>query len=266
MHHTAPRILMLVALASAACTSSERPASATRASDTTPRAGATVPRATDTATAPSAPGDTAALGTWTQPVPGMPGEMQGFALLPGGHARSVNMASLRHDVWRREGDTIVVTGASIGNRSVSVERMRFVRRDSGGTAILASADGQRYRRSSTEVPAPQCHARSDAGGRTEAVFFLDDSTVTGRLTYERAMKDGNDGTVEARIGADGVIAGTYHFYSEGLLSQRDIAFRPDRGALVEASDPMVMRGGRQVYVDGAPRRFAGERLESSPCR
>ena len=54
-------------------------------------------------------------GTWTQPVPNMPGMIQGFVLNTDGSAQSVNMATLQYDTWIRDGDTLTMTGQSIGN-------------------------------------------------------------------------------------------------------------------------------------------------------
>ena len=54
-------------------------------------------------------------GTWTQPVPNMPGMTQGFVLNTDGSAQSVNMATLQYDTWIRDGDTLTMTGQSIGN-------------------------------------------------------------------------------------------------------------------------------------------------------
>ena len=54
-------------------------------------------------------------GTWTQPVPNMPTMTQGFVLNTDGSAQSVNMATLQYDTWSRSGDTLTMTGQSIGN-------------------------------------------------------------------------------------------------------------------------------------------------------
>lgn len=54
-------------------------------------------------------------GQWTEPVPGQPGMTQGMVLGKGGQASSVNMATLRYSTWERNGDTLVLTGESIGN-------------------------------------------------------------------------------------------------------------------------------------------------------
>lgn len=55
-------------------------------------------------------------GIWVEPVPGMEGQFQGFRLDKNGEAASVNMATLQYEAWRREGNLLILTGKSIGNR------------------------------------------------------------------------------------------------------------------------------------------------------
>lgn len=56
------------------------------------------------------------IGTWIQPVPGQPGNQQGFTLKKDGQASSVNMATLSYDTWKREDSLLILSGKSIGNR------------------------------------------------------------------------------------------------------------------------------------------------------
>lgn len=55
-------------------------------------------------------------GDWIEPVPGMEQSVQGFRLEKNGEAASVNMATLRYERWKREGDLLLLSGTSIGNR------------------------------------------------------------------------------------------------------------------------------------------------------
>lgn len=55
-------------------------------------------------------------GAWVQPVPGQQGKTQGIAILPKGKAASINMKTLCYQGWSREGDTLTLTGKSIGNK------------------------------------------------------------------------------------------------------------------------------------------------------
>lgn len=55
------------------------------------------------------------LGCWVQPINGMPEQEQGFALEKDGIARSLNMATLKYETWKQEGDNLILKGKSIGN-------------------------------------------------------------------------------------------------------------------------------------------------------
>ncbi len=54
-------------------------------------------------------------GQWVEPVPGMPSQVQGVSLREGGVASSINMATLQYDRWKQQGDTLILSGKSIGN-------------------------------------------------------------------------------------------------------------------------------------------------------
>lgn len=58
------------------------------------------------------------VGTWVQPVPGMPDIKQGFVLEEGGKASSVNMVTLCYEAWKQEGTSLILSGKSMGNRQV----------------------------------------------------------------------------------------------------------------------------------------------------
>ena len=54
-------------------------------------------------------------GNWVQPVPGLEGQTQGMSLQVGGAASSLNMATLLYESWSISGDTLTLTGTSVGN-------------------------------------------------------------------------------------------------------------------------------------------------------
>jgi hypothetical protein len=55
------------------------------------------------------------LGTWVQTIEGMEPEEQGFSLLDSAMATSVNMETLKYTHWKQQGDTLMLSGLSIGN-------------------------------------------------------------------------------------------------------------------------------------------------------
>lgn len=54
------------------------------------------------------------LGRWVQPIAGMDG-VQGVEFREDGTAASINMATLVYKTWSMDGDTLRMTGQSIGN-------------------------------------------------------------------------------------------------------------------------------------------------------
>lgn len=56
------------------------------------------------------------VGKWVEPVPGLPELKQGFNLKEDGTAESIGMATLLYETWVKKGDTLVLTGKSVGNR------------------------------------------------------------------------------------------------------------------------------------------------------
>ncbi|HJD19635.1 MAG TPA: lipocalin family protein [Candidatus Avelusimicrobium excrementipullorum] len=54
-------------------------------------------------------------GNWVQPVPGLEGQTQGMSLQTGGAASSLNMATLLYESWSVSGNTLTLTGTSVGN-------------------------------------------------------------------------------------------------------------------------------------------------------
>ena len=52
-------------------------------------------------------------GSWTQPVPGQPGHVQGMQLLPDGRAVSINMHTLLYQGWQLDGSRLILTGKII---------------------------------------------------------------------------------------------------------------------------------------------------------
>lgn len=62
----------------------------------------------------AAVGETTLVGSWVEPIAGLPG-VQGIKLEAGGKASSINMATLQYETWTQDGENLVLTGKSIGN-------------------------------------------------------------------------------------------------------------------------------------------------------
>ncbi|MDH7463807.1 lipocalin family protein [Chitinophagaceae bacterium 26-R-25] len=65
------------------------------------------------------------IGRWTQPIPGMEKEMQGFELLPDGSAKSINSATLLYTKWWLKTDTLTLVTKSIGNHTEGIDTTSY---------------------------------------------------------------------------------------------------------------------------------------------
>lgn len=60
-------------------------------------------------------GEATLEGKWVEPIPGMEDQVQGVSLEKDGKASSINSATLQYQSWTRQGDTLVLSGQSLGN-------------------------------------------------------------------------------------------------------------------------------------------------------
>ena len=80
-------------------------------------------------------------GTWIQPVPNMPDMVQGFTLGANGVATSVNMATLQYDTWHTDGDSLIMTGRSIGNgQTIEFTETYTIEKLTDDTLVLRNGD------------------------------------------------------------------------------------------------------------------------------
>lgn len=79
-------------------------------------------------------------GTWVQSIPGQAGE-QGLCLEKGGVASSVNMNTLLFKHWQQQGNQLILSGESIGNRqSLSFSDTLQVVRLTTDSLVLSKGD------------------------------------------------------------------------------------------------------------------------------
>lgn len=80
---------------------------------------------------------TALEGAWVQPIPGQPGKTQGIAILPQGKAASINMKTLGYQGWSLDGNTLTLTGKSIGNKqTINFSNKSLIKKLTADTLIL----------------------------------------------------------------------------------------------------------------------------------
>ena len=73
-----------------------------------------------------------------------------------------------------------------------------------------------------------------------------ESIVTGNLTYNLFEKDKNTGSIAGEMKGDTIFA-TYNFMSEGVPSEREVAFVKSGSNLVEGFGPVEDKNGKFVF-------------------
>lgn len=87
---------------------------------------------------------------------------------------------------------------------------------------------------------------------------VQDTTVTGKLTYLFYQKDHNQGTISGILRNNNIYA-AYTYSSEGTTSVREVAFQIQDTVLVEGFGPVYQKGKEVLFRDKAKLQFAKER-------
>ncbi|RYF77267.1 MAG: hypothetical protein EOO39_04310 [Cytophagaceae bacterium] len=112
---------------------------------------------------------------------------------------------------------------------------------------LACQNGQKADTENTASAAPvkACYAYMSAADTIRLTMLQNDTTVTGTLFYQLAEKDRNTGTFAGRMRGDTLLA-DYTFQSEGVESQREVAFLVSGDKLVEGFGPIDEKNGKAI--------------------
>lgn len=93
-----------------------------------------------------------------------------------------------------------------------------------------------------------------------------ESIVTGNLTYNLFEKDKNTGKIAGEMKGDTIFA-TYNFMSEGLQSEREVAFVKSGSNLVEGFGPVEDKNGKFVFKNKSALVFdTANMLTKIDCR
>ena len=87
---------------------------------------------------------------------------------------------------------------------------------------------------------------------------INDSNVTGPLTYNIYQKDRNDGSIKAEI-ADSLITGWYLFRSEGIISVRQVIWRIKPVQLWPATGEVIQRNDTTLFANPDKLEFDSKR-------
>lgn len=89
------------------------------------------------------------LGGWVEPIPGIGGE-QGVFFEKEGVASSINMSTLVYKSWMQNGDTLILTGESIGNGQTIQFTEKAVIEKLDADSLIINIDNNRIARYSKQ--------------------------------------------------------------------------------------------------------------------
>ena len=119
-----------------------------------------------------------------------------------------------------------------------------------------------------EEPAgDQCYALRTNGNVIELSFNVNShQEVNGKLNYNIAGKDKNEGTLIGNMKGDTLIA-DYTFTSEGVSSVREVAFLQKDGALIEGFGDVIQANDKVTFKDKTKLKFDKKnRLTKTDCK
>lgn len=118
-----------------------------------------------------------------------------------------------------------------------------------------------------EPAGDQCYAWRSNGSIIEMSFNVNShQEVNGKLSYNLAEKDKNEGTLIGNMKGDTLIA-DYTFNSEGTSSVREVAFLQKDGAFIEGYGDVVEANGKFTFKDKTKLKFdAKNTLTKVDCK
>lgn len=109
--------------------------------------------------------------------------------------------------------------------------------------------------SSPTISGKHCYAYVSAKDSIFMNVEIKGKGAIGKLIYKLSEKDKNEGTFEGIMNADTLFA-TYHFSSEGIMSNREIIFILNDNKALEAYGELVEENGKMKFSN--PRQLSLE--------
>lgn len=122
-------------------------------------------------------------------------------------------------------------------------------------------------RSSTEIANPLAGCYTMITGKDTALLQLDvmDSTIAGKLQYQRFEKDDNTGELTGIIRGSQIIA-DYIFNSEGRRSVRDVVFLIKGDSLFEGYGEIKMIGDTARFLNPNDLKYLPGAFTKVACK
>ena|SRR6218665_2284390 len=93
----------------------------------------------------------------------------------------------------------------------------------------------------TAPPKMECYAYDANESKIDLQLQYSGDEVTGTLNYALAEKDSNKGTIKGKV-ENNILIADYTFYSEGVESTRQVAFKLETDKLVEGYGELTEDG------------------------
>lgn len=136
--------------------------------------------------------------------------------------------------------------------------------------LLVIGCNDRNKESSTKNVIPEseaeCYRYVEQRDTVSLSLQRNEDQVSGRLAFRFYEKDKSSGTVEGEMKGDTLFA-SYHFWSEGMESFREIAFLKKENSFVMGYGEILNSGNRDVFRNKNDIQFdAGVVLKKVRCK
>lgn len=111
----------------------------------------------------------------------------------------------------------------------------------------------------------KCYAFTSKGITINMYIEQYGEEVTGRLTYDFAEKDDNEGLLKGRFYGDTLVA-DYAFKSEGTTSIREVAFIKKGNQLTEGYGDVEEKDGKMIFKNRNSLNYNGTVLNETACK
>ncbi len=214
-------------------------------------------------------------GNWVTGIQGQPGAQSGFSLKKDSTASSINAFTLQYEHWHRDGDMLILSGKSIGNRQ-TIDFADTLHIDDIGDSTLTltrrGGETTTYKKIADSVAAVlvkyddvQCYQYISDKDTVLLALTNAGDTVSGNLKYSLYEKDGNDGTVKGAMKGDTLIA-DYTFRSEGKESVREVTFLKKGQAFIEGFGDSKEVNGKMIFANRQALHYDGFVLGREKCK
>ncbi len=115
-------------------------------------------------------------------------------------------------------------------------------------------------------PSDECYLYTVNNDNLYLHLHFSGNTVTGDMAYHFASKDSNKGTITGEMHGD-TLFGVYTFQSEGVTSEREIAFMRVGKNITEGYGPVEDKDGKMQFMDKSKLEFDDNPVwEAVGCR